>query len=154
MSASPAPNSRNGRSGSGRPQDADAWLTAYVGIIKANMPPNLDANALADCFAEDCVNIQPMRELPGGPLRGRDAMRRFFATFDAHWADWTHVEVSRMTEDNRAVWETVAQGTHKKSGRFVKIPAVFFLKFDENGKIKEERVYIDNGLVEEQIRCS
>jgi ketosteroid isomerase-like protein len=55
-------------------------------------------------------------------------------------------------DGNRAVWETVAQGIHKKTGMFVRMPVVFFLEFDENGKIKEERVYVDNGLVEEQIR--
>jgi ketosteroid isomerase-like protein len=132
--------------------DADAWLTACIETINANLPPNLDPDALASLYAEDCLNIQPLRELPGGPLRGREAMRRFFATFDAHWAEWAHIEVSRMTEGNRAVWETVAQGTHKKTGKFVKMPVVFFLEFDQYGKIKEERVYVDNGLVDEQIR--
>jgi ketosteroid isomerase-like protein len=135
-----------------KPHDTDAWLTAYIDTVNANMPPNLDADAVASCFAEDCVNIQPLRELPGGPLRGREAMRKFYATFDAHWADWTHLELSRMTEGKRAVWEGVAQGTHKKTGRFVRMPIVFFLEFNECGKIKEERVYVDNGLVEEQIR--
>jgi ketosteroid isomerase-like protein len=57
-----------------------------------------------------------------------------------------------MIDGNRAVWEGWAQGTHKKTGRFVKIPIVFLLEFDENGKIKMERTYVDNGLVEEQIR--
>ena len=130
--------------------DADALLTTCIETINTNLPPNLDPDALASLYADDCLNIQPLRELPGGPLRGREAMRRFFATFDAHWADWTHVEVSRMTKGNRAVWETVAQGTHKKTGRFVRMPVIFFLEFDESGKIKEERVYVDNGLVEEQ----
>jgi ketosteroid isomerase-like protein len=135
-----------------KPQNTDAWLSACIETINANLPPNLDPDALANCYAEDCVHIQPLRELPGGPFRGREAQRRFFATFDLHWADWTHVEVSRMTKANRAVWETVAQGRHKKTGKFVKMPVVFFFEFDENGKIKEERVYVDNGLVEEQIR--
>ena len=62
-----------------KPQDTDAWLTAYIDTVNANMPPNLDADAVANCFAEDCVNIQPLRELPGGPFRGREAMRRFYA---------------------------------------------------------------------------
>ena len=48
--------------------DADAWLTAFK-TVNANMPPNLDPNAVADRFAED-LHIQPLRELPGGPLRG------------------------------------------------------------------------------------
>lgn len=134
------------------PRDADAWLTAFIDTVNANMPPKLDADAVANCFAEDCVHFQPLRELPGGPFRGREAQRRFYATFDVHWADWTHVEVSRMTDGNRAVWEGFAQGTHKKSGKFVRMPIVFFLEFDGDGKIKEERTYVDNGLVEEQIR--
>jgi ketosteroid isomerase-like protein len=132
--------------------DADAWLTAYIDTVNANMPPHLDADAVANCYAEDCVHTQPLRELPGGPFRGREAQRRFFTTFDAHWAEWTHVEVSRMTDGRRAVWEGWAQGTHKKTGKFVKMPIVFFLKFDEDGKIVEERTYLDNGLVEEQIK--
>jgi ketosteroid isomerase-like protein len=140
------------RARSTKTPNADAWLTAYIDTVNANMPPNLDPDAVANCFAEDCINIQPLRELPGGPFRGRTAMRRFYASFDAHWADWMHVEVSRMTEGNRAVWEGWAQGTHKKTGKFVKMPIVFFLEFDEEGKIKEERTYVDNGLVEEQIR--
>lgn len=134
------------------PQNADAWLTAYIETVNANLPPNLDPAALASCYAEDCVKIQPLREPPGGPVRGREAMRRFFATFDAHWEDWSHVDVSRMTYGNRAVWETMAQGTHKKTGKFVSMPVVFFFEFDQDGKVKEERVYVDNGLVEEQIR--
>ena len=132
--------------------DSNAWLTAYIHTVNANMPPNLNPDAIASCYAEDCVHFQPLRELPGGPIRGREAERRFFATFDAHWADWTHVEASRMIDGNRAVWEGWAQGTHKKTGKFVKIPIVFLLEFDENGKIKMERTYVDNGLVEEQIR--
>jgi ketosteroid isomerase-like protein len=135
-----------------KPQDTDAWLTAYIDTVNAKMPPHLDADAIANCYAEDCVHIQPLRELPGGPFRGREAQRRFFASFDAHWAEWTHVEVSRMTDGDRAVWEGWAQGTHKKTGKFVRIPIVFFLEFDKDGKIKEERTYVDNGLVEEQIR--
>jgi ketosteroid isomerase-like protein len=135
-----------------KPHDADAWLSACIETFNANLPRNLDPDALASLYSEDCVNIQPLRELPGGPLRGRDAMRRFFASFDAHWADWTHVEVSRMAVGNRAVWEGFAQGTHKKTCKFVKMPIVFFLEFNQDGKIKEERVYVDNGLVEEQTR--
>lgn len=140
------------RAASAATPNADAWLTAFIDTVNANMPPNLNPDAVANCFAEDCVNIQPLRELPGGPLRGREAMRRFYATFDAHWADWTHLEVSRMTKGNRAVWEGIAQGTHKKTGKFVKMPIIFFLEFGEYGKIKEERTYVGNGLVEEQIR--
>ena len=132
--------------------DADAWLTAFIETVNANMPPNLDPDAVADRFAEDCVHVQPLRELPGGPLRGREAQRRFYATFDAHWSTLVMVEVSRVVQGCRAVWEGVMESTHKKTGKPVKLPMVFILDFDENGKIKKELVYMDNGLVEEQIR--
>ena len=132
--------------------DTDALLTGHFQAIDAHMPPNLDPDALADLYAEDCRNIQPLREVPGGPLRGRAAMRRFFATFDAHWADWKHVEKHRVVQGKVGVWEGVAQGNHRKTGRFVSLPIVFILEFNADGKVQEERVYVDNGLVEEQIR--
>jgi adenylate cyclase len=135
-----------------RAQDADAWLTNFIDTINANMPPNLDADAVANCFAEDCVHVQPLRELPGGPICGREAQRRFYATFDAHWSTLVMTEVSRVVQGRRAVWEGVMESTHKKTGKPVKLPMVFILDFDEEGKIKKELVYMDNGLVEEQIR--
>jgi ketosteroid isomerase-like protein len=107
---------------------------------------------VANCFAEDCVHVQPLRELPGGPIRGREAQRRFYATFDAHWSTLVMTEVSRVVQGRRAVWEGVMESTHKKTGKPVKLPMVFILDFDEEGKIKKELVYMDNGLVEEQIR--
>jgi adenylate cyclase len=135
-----------------RGQDADAWLTNFIDTINANMPPNLDADAVANCFAEDCVHVQPLRELPGGPIRGREAQRRFYATFDAHWSTLVMNELSRVVHGRRAVWEGVMESTHKKTGKPVKLPMVFILDFDEEGKIRKELVYMDNGLVEEQIR--
>lgn len=131
---------------------ADAWLTNFIDTINANMPPNLDADAVANCFAEDCVHVQPLRELPGGPIRGREPQRRFYAAFDAHWSTLVMVEVSRVVQGRRAVWEGVMEATHKKTGKPVKLPMVFILDFDGAGKIKKELVYMDNGLVEEQIR--
>jgi adenylate cyclase len=136
----------------GEGPNTDALLTHHFETIDANMPPNLDPDALVDLFAEDCVKVQPLRESPGGPFRGRDAMRRFFATFDTHWASWKHVERRRVVQGNVAVWEGLVQGTHKKTGKFVSMPIVFFLEFNADGKVEEEYVYVDNGLVEEQIR--
>jgi tetratricopeptide (TPR) repeat protein len=135
-----------------RVQDADAWLTNFIDTINAHMPPNLDADAVANCFAEDCVHVQPLRELPGGPIRGREAQRRFYSTFDAHWSTLVMVEVSRVVQGHRAVWEGVMESTHKKTGKPVKLPMVFILDFNEKGRIKKGLVYMDNGLVEEQIR--
>jgi len=46
-------------------------LDALIATVNANLPPNLDPACLANLFAEDCVNIQPLRELPGAPVGGR-----------------------------------------------------------------------------------
>ena len=32
-----------------KPQDTDAWLTAYIDTVNANMPPNLNPDAIASC---------------------------------------------------------------------------------------------------------
>jgi hypothetical protein len=69
-------------------------LNDWIEVNNANMPPNLDPAALAGLYTEGCINIQPLRELPGGLLRGRDAMRRFFATFDVHWSILALIEAA------------------------------------------------------------
>lgn len=79
-------------------------------------------------------------------------MRRFLATFDIHWSTLTMVEVSRVTQGRRAVWEAMMEGTHRKTGRLAKVPIVFFFEFDDQGKVREQHTYVDNGLVEEQVR--
>jgi SnoaL-like domain len=126
----------------------DHWIKTH----EVNLPPHLNADALATLYAEDCINIQPLRELPNGPLRGREAMRRFLATFDVHWSTMTLSEVSRLAQGRRAVWEAEMEGIHRKTGKLVKVPIVFFFDFDDEGRVKVQHTYIDNGLVEEQVR--
>jgi ketosteroid isomerase-like protein len=136
-------------------ENADAMLTRYINAINANMPPRLDAVAVANLFAEDGVQWHPFGEPPwagGQPQRGREALTRFFSVFDQNWKDWTHVERSRTVQGSRAVWEGTAQGTHKDTGKFVKIPIVFFLEFTPEGLVKEDRVYVDGHLVAEQLK--
>jgi adenylate cyclase len=133
-------------------EDAQRMLDHWIKTHEVNLPPNLDADALATLYAEDCINIQPLRELPNGPLRGREAMRQFLATFDIHWSTLALIEVSRVTQGRRAVWEAVMEGTHRKTGKLVKVPIVFFFDFDDESRVKVQHTYIDNGLVEEQVR--
>jgi adenylate cyclase len=132
--------------------DAERMLDHWIKTHEANLPPNLNADALATLYAEDCINIQPLRELPNGPLRGREAMRRFLATFDIHWSTLALIEVSHVAQGRRAVWEGVMEGIHRKTGKLVKVPIVFFFDFDDEGRVKVQHTYIDNGLVEEQVR--
>ena len=109
-------------------QETDALLTAWIEGANANMPPNLDAAAIAGFFAEDALQHHVMGAPPGtsDPLTGRDAQEQFFAGFDQRWSDWTHQEMRRIVQGNRAVWEGTAQGMHKESGKSVSIPIVFF----------------------------
>ena len=106
--------------------DTDRALTNFINVLNANMPPRNNPQAVAALYAEDGVQMHPFGEPPGGPFRGRDAMTQFFAGFEKRRADWTHVERSRIIQGNRAVWEGVAQGTDKATGKPVKLPIVFF----------------------------
>jgi ketosteroid isomerase-like protein len=135
-------------------QDTDAMLTRYIAALNTNMPPRLNAAAVANLFAEDGVQWHPFGEprfAGGQPQRGREALTRFFAAFDS-WKDWTHVERSRTVQGSHALWEGTAQGTHKDTGKFVKLPIVFVLEFTPEGLVKEDRVYVDQHLVGEQLK--
>jgi ketosteroid isomerase-like protein len=135
-------------------QNTDAMLTRYITGLNANMPPRLNGAAVANLFAEDGVQWHPFGEPPfagGQPQRGREALTRFFSAFD-QWKDWTHVERSRTVQGSHAVWEGTAQGIHKDTGKFVKLPIVFVLDFTPEGLVKEDRVYVDGHLVGEQLK--
>ena len=128
--------------------NTDVMLTNYMKALNANMPPKNNPDAVAKLFAEDGVQSEPS----GTSQRGRQALRERFAKFEHLYADWTHIEKSRTIQGNRAVWEGVAQGTSKEAGEFVKVPIVFVLEFDDQGKVKENRVYYDTHAVEDQLK--
>lgn len=134
-------------------QDTDAMLTAWVDALNANMPPNLNAAAIAELFSEDALQHHVMGAPPGiaDPLAGRAAQEEFFAGFDQRWSDWTHNESRRTVQGNHAVWEGTAQGTHKESGKSVSIPIVFSMDFDQDGKVKEVFTYVNGGMVAKQL---
>ena len=128
--------------------NTDAMLTNYIKVLNANMPPKNNPDTVAKLFSENGVQSEPS----GASQRGRQAIREHFAKFEHRFADWTHIEKSRTIQENRAVWEGVAQGTHKESGKFVKVPIVFIIEFDDQGKVKENRVYYDTHAVEDQLK--
>ena len=121
--------------------DTNAQLSAYIAALNANMPPHANGAAIAALFTPDGVQIHPNGPVPGDQ-HGRAELEKFFQSFKERYADWTHVELSRMTSGNRAMWEGTAQG-HDASGKPLKLPIVFLLKFDEAGKVTENRVYVD-----------
>ncbi|HUF22474.1 MAG TPA: nuclear transport factor 2 family protein [Burkholderiales bacterium] len=135
----------------GRNAVTNEKLSGFIETINASMPPSSNPEAIANLFAEDGIEAHPFGEPPGGPYRGRAQIKAFFEGFDSRFATWTHVEKSRMVDGLRAVWEGVAQGTDKQTGKFLRLPIVFFFEFDDAGLVKEHRVYLDVHMAAEQL---
>ena len=132
--------------------DTDTWLSNHIKALNANMPPHNNADVVANLFTPDGLQRHPFGEPPGGPQLGRDAIRKFFAGFDQLFKTWEHVESTRTIQGQRVVWEGLAQGIHKESGKFIKLPIVFSLEFNDEGKVKEARVYVNSAMIGEQIK--
>jgi ketosteroid isomerase-like protein len=130
--------------------DADASLTRFIQVMNESMPPRSTPAAVAALFADDGVEVHPFGEPPGGPYRGREAIKGFFAGFEHRYRAWTHVEKSRVVNGRHAVWEGVAQGHDRATGKFLKLPIVFFFEFDDRGLVKEHRVYVDIHMIQQQ----
>jgi ketosteroid isomerase-like protein len=124
-------------------QNTDRLLTDYIDALNASMPPAGEPERVARLYAANGTQHHPFGEFPGGPARGREAVRDFFAGFPNFWSDWRHVEKSRLVQGNRAVWEGVAEGHHRETGKYVKLPIVFFIDFDYAGKVGEQRTYVN-----------
>jgi ketosteroid isomerase-like protein len=134
-------------------QSTDAYLTSYIDALNVRMPPGGDPATVAELFAADGVQYHPLGGgPPAGPQRGREALAKFFAGFKDRFADWTHIEKSRFIQGNRAVWEGTAEGHDKKSGKPLRLPIVFFLEFDDQGKVRESRVYVNVHMIGEQLK--
>ena len=136
-------------SGPATAQNADAYVTSYIKALNASMPQSGDPDVVANAFVENGVHNGVNQ---GPPLVGSEQTRQFFAGFKNLFSDWTHIEKTRLVQGNRAVWEGTAEGHHKESGKYVKLPIVFFLDFDDQGKVREQRVYVDVHLIDEQIK--
>ena len=139
-------------SGAVQAQNTDAFLTRYITALNARMPPSGDPATVAELFSEDAVQYHIFGEPPGGPQRGRQALAQFFGGFKESFADWTHIERSRFIKGNSAVWEGTAVGHDKRSGKPLKLPIVFFLQFNDQGQVREDRVYVDVDMIGEQLK--
>ena len=130
-------------------QNTDAFVTNYIKALNASMPPSGDAAVIANAFAENGVHHGVNQ---GPPQVGREQIKEFFAGFKDRFADWTHVEKSRLVQGNRAVWEGTVEGHPKDSAKSVRLPIVFIFDFDPQGKARETRVYVDVHLIGEQLK--
>jgi ketosteroid isomerase-like protein len=131
-------------------EDTDAFLTQFINALNASMPPNNNSAAVANLFEPDAA-VYYMN--PGVPIqRGRSAIRNYFTSYSVWFSDWTHMERGRLIQGNRAVWEGTEQGHDTSTGKPMKVPVVFILEFDDQGLVKESRVYIDVQLIADQLK--
>lgn len=137
-------------------QGTDAMLTSYITALNAGMPPEPDPEAIAERYAENALHHHAYGDPPywtdGPHQKGRAAIAAFFDTFGSGYEDWTHVETRRTLQGRRAIWEGVAQGTHKETGKRVEVPIVFSIEFDENGLIEDNLVYVNGDYVARQLK--
>lgn len=132
--------------------DTEQALSHFIEVLNQSMPPSSNPAAIAALFADDGVELHPFGDPPGGPFRGREALKKFFSGFEPRYQSWTHIESSHIVSGNSAVWEGVAQGVDRTSGIFLRLPIVFFFEFDDDGLVKEQRVYVDIHMVQQQVR--
>jgi hypothetical protein len=128
--------------------DADAALSDFIYALNISMPPRTDVSPLVNAYAENGVHHGVNQ---GPPQVGREQIGAFFGGFKDRWAHLTHTGKSRLTQGNRAMWEGVAEGLDKLTGKPVKLPIVFIIDFDYQGKVREQRTYIDVHLRAEQL---
>jgi ketosteroid isomerase-like protein len=131
-------------------ESTDTFLTHFITVLNASMPPSNNPAAIANLFESD-ASVYYMN--PGVPnQKGREAIRQYFSSYGIWFADWTHVERSRLIQGNRAVWEGTEQGHDKSTGKPLRLPVVFILEFDDQGLVKENRVYIDVQTIADQLK--
>ncbi len=128
----------------------DTVLTNYITALNTSMPPSNNASAVAKLFAPDAIQYHMNPGIPN--QQGRGEIQQFFAGFSDSFADWTHVEKSRVIQGRRAVWEGTAQGHDKGTGKFLSLPIVFILEFDDQGLVKQNRVYVDVQVIPDQLK--
>ena len=132
--------------------NSNASLTRYIDGLNAAMPPSGNAADAAKLFAADANQIHMLAPPSEKPQANQEEIRQFFTVLGNFWADWTHIERSRFTHGNSAVWEGIAQGHHRETGKPVRLPIVFFLEFDNDGSVRESRVYVDVRSIGDQLQ--
>jgi SnoaL-like domain len=121
---------------SAKAQNTDAFVTNYIKALNSSMPPNGDPTVVANMFTENGAQY----DINLTTQKGREQIQQFFAGFKNLFRDWTHIERMRFVQGNHAIWEGTAEG-HDKTGKYLQVPLVFSFDFDDQGKVREVRVY-------------
>ena len=129
------------------PADTRQSLEAQLRAINAH-----DATAFASFYAEDAVVVDP--QYPE-PLRGRAAIEQDAEVFLRALPDIEFSYTNTLVDDRLVAGEGTIVGTNTgplqlptgetnpATGRRLEFPMAFFSRFDESGKIVEERRYYD-----------
>jgi ketosteroid isomerase-like protein len=135
-------------------QNTDDMLTQLMTVLNTNMPPNLNADAIANVYAEDAVEVFLIGAAPDmkNPMNGREEIKEFYSGFDEVFSDLTHIEVRRTVQERHAVWEGTVKGTHKDTGKPVKFPLLLSIRFNDGGSIVTMDVYLNSSLMAEQLK--
>ncbi len=108
------------------------------------MKGNLDA--FLEKWADDLDHTVAL-----ATMRTKEELRGFLRRWSDMFSTWRHVEVRRLVHGNLVAWEGFATGTHRTTGKPLKIPMVMIMEFDEYGKVKMSHVYFDSAVLQQQL---
>ena len=89
-------------------------------------------------WADNAERITPSRH-DKGKAAIRVTYRNYLNTYD----DFHQEELRRVTEGNTVVSELLTRARHKVTGDLLSLPNVAILEFNEEGKVRRARVYLD-----------
>jgi ketosteroid isomerase-like protein len=122
-------------SGSDRTSEARAAYERYLQTNDGALRGEVPWSALADCFTEDAVYVDPAR----GRIEGRAAIARFLADSMAGLDGWTFPYEWVMVEGDRVVsqWWTRLPGT-RADGQPLQAPGMSILRYAGEGRFDYE----------------
>ena len=97
----------------------------------------MDAEAFANCFAENGATCDPMG---APPISGRAAIREFFESICKNFNSVALTEESVFVAGNGAAVKWIGQGT-SINGKDVRFEGIDVLEIDDEGKIQNVWAY-------------
>ena len=101
---------------------------------------NGDVEGVLDLFADDAVNINPMSGEQG--IRGKEALRAFYTNLTSSLVDYHAGPTDIIIDGDKLVAPLHLEGK-TKDGVPIVMNNLNLWTFDEKGKFKELRIYMD-----------
>lgn len=99
-----------------------------------------DVEGILALFADDAVNINPMSGEQG--IRGKEALRAFYTNLTSSLVDYHAGPTDIIIDGNKLVAPLHLEGK-TKDGTPIVMNNLNLWTFDEQGKFKELRIYMD-----------